>query len=74
MTIAVPSVESQEMTEEAHIPRAQLVRIIKPRVEEILEFVRDRLRKAGLAPEVRPAKSAKLLYTHQGGGHGCHRD
>ncbi|MGC1577024.1 MAG: cell division protein FtsA [Beijerinckiaceae bacterium] len=52
-TIAVPSVESQEMTEEAHIPRAQLVRIIKPRVEEILELVRDRLRKSGLAPEGR---------------------
>jgi cell division protein FtsA len=52
-TIAVPSVESQEMTEEAHIPRAQLVRIIKPRVEEILELVRDRLRKCGIAPEGR---------------------
>jgi cell division protein FtsA len=52
-TIAVPSVESHDGGEETHIPRAQLVRIIKPRVEEILEFVRDRLRKAGLAPEGR---------------------
>jgi cell division protein FtsA len=52
-TIAVPSVDAQEGGEEAHVPRAQLVRIIKPRVEEILELVRDRLRKAGIAPEGR---------------------
>ncbi len=32
-----------------HVPKAQLLRIIRPRVEEILELLRDRLRSAGLA-------------------------
>lgn len=31
-----------------HLPKAQLIRIIKPRAEEILELVRDRLKSAGL--------------------------
>lgn len=30
-----------------HLPKAQLVAIIRPRVEEILELVRDRLKRAG---------------------------
>ena len=33
----------------SHMPKSQLVRIIKPRVEEILELVRDRLAGAGYA-------------------------
>ena len=33
----------------SHIPKSQLVRIIKPRVEEILELVRDRLAAAGFS-------------------------
>jgi cell division protein FtsA len=32
-----------------HVPKSQLLRIIRPRVEEILELVRDRLKSAGLA-------------------------
>ena len=37
---------------ESHqVPKAQLVRIIKPRAEEILELVRDRLKAAGFAPQ-----------------------
>lgn len=32
-----------------HVPKSQLVRIIRPRVEEILELVRDRLKASGLA-------------------------
>ena len=32
-----------------HVPKSHLVRIIKPRVEEILELVRDRLKAAGYA-------------------------
>ncbi len=32
-----------------HVPKSHLVRIIKPRVEEILELVRDRLKEAGFA-------------------------
>jgi cell division protein FtsA len=34
----------------SQVPRAQLVRIVKPRVEETLELVRDRLVKSGFAP------------------------
>lgn len=32
----------------AHLPKAQLISIIRPRVEEILELVRDRLKNTGL--------------------------
>lgn len=32
-----------------HIPKSQLVRIVRPRVEEILELVRDRLKAAGFS-------------------------
>ena len=34
---------------QSHLPKSQLVRIIRPRVEEILELVRDRLATAGHA-------------------------
>jgi cell division protein FtsA len=34
-----------------HVPKSHLVRIIRPRVEEILELVRDRLQAAGFAPQ-----------------------
>ncbi len=34
-----------------HMPKSHLVRIIRPRVEEILELVRDRLQAAGFGPE-----------------------
>ncbi len=33
----------------SYLPRSELVRIVRPRVEEILELVRDRLRNAGHA-------------------------
>ncbi len=34
-----------------HVPKSQLIRIVKPRVEETLELVRDRLRASGHANE-----------------------
>ncbi|MDB5511447.1 MAG: ftsA, partial [Enterovirga sp.] len=50
--IAVPQVDESDEREVAHhVPKAQLVRIIRPRVEEILELVRDRLRTAGFAAQ-----------------------
>jgi cell division protein FtsA len=50
--IAVPQVDDEDEREFSHqVPRAQLVRIIRPRVEEILELVRDRLRNAGYAAQ-----------------------
>ena len=47
-TIAVPQ-GSDDGDHPTHVPKSHLVRIIRPRVEEILELVRDRLRAAGFA-------------------------
>ena len=47
-TIAVAQV-GEDANEASHMPKSQLVRIIKPRVEEILELARDRLKAAGFA-------------------------
>jgi cell division protein FtsA len=41
--VAVPAVGDDEREPPQFVSRAALVRIIKPRVEEILEMVRDRL-------------------------------
>ncbi len=49
-TIAVTQV-GDEGDHVTHLPKSHLVRIIKPRVEEILELVRDRLAGAGYAPQ-----------------------
>ncbi len=45
--ISAPLVDEAER----HIPKSHLVRIIRPRVEEILELVRDRLRHAGFSAQ-----------------------
>jgi len=49
--IAVPQVDEDERDVPNHLPKSHLVRIIRPRVEEILELVRDRLREAGFAAQ-----------------------
>ena len=49
-TIAVSQV-GEDGDQVTHLPKSSLVRIIKPRVEEILELVRDRLAGAGYAPQ-----------------------
>ena len=51
--IAVPPVDDDEREAPHFVSRAQLVRIIKPRVEEILEMVRDRLAASPFAAEPR---------------------
>ena len=51
--IAVPPVDDDEREAPQFVSRAQLVRIIKPRVEEILEMVRDRLAASPFAAEPR---------------------
>ncbi len=51
--ITVPSVGDDEREPPQFISRATLVRIIKPRVEEILELVRDRLATSPFAAEPR---------------------
>ncbi len=47
-TVAITHV-GDDPDQPSHLPKSHLVRIIKPRVEEILELVRDRLRDAGFA-------------------------
>ncbi len=49
--IAVHGVDEDERDLPHHIPKSHLVRIIRPRVEEVLELVRDRLRNAGFAAQ-----------------------
>ena len=51
--ITVPPVDDDEREPPQFVSRAQLVRIIKPRVEEILEMVRDRLAASPFAAEPR---------------------
>jgi len=49
--IAVPQVDDDERDMPNHLAKSHLVRIIKPRVEEILELVRDRLTNAGFSAQ-----------------------
>ena len=50
--VAVPQVGDDDERETSHhVPKAQLVRIIRPRIEEVLELVRDRLKNAGFAAQ-----------------------
>jgi cell division protein FtsA len=51
--IAVPPVDNDEREAPQFVSRANLVRIVKPRVEEILEMVRDRLAASPFAAEPR---------------------
>jgi cell division protein FtsA len=45
--IQIPSVGEEETPEAHTVPRSVLVGIVRPRIEEIFEQVRDRLKKAG---------------------------
>ncbi|MEZ5839005.1 MAG: cell division protein FtsA [Hyphomicrobiales bacterium] len=47
--LTVPPVSEDDRDVPNHIPRAALTRIIRPRIEEILELVRDRLTASGYA-------------------------
>lgn len=49
--IAVPQVDDDERDTPNHVAKSHLVRIVRPRVEEILELVRDRLAAAGFAAQ-----------------------
>jgi len=51
--ITVPPISAEEREQAQFVPRAALVHIIKPRVEEILEMVRDRLTASSFAAEPR---------------------
>jgi cell division protein FtsA len=51
--ISVPAVDHDERDAPQYVSRAQLVRIVKPRIEEILEMARDRLAASPFAAEPR---------------------
>jgi cell division protein FtsA len=50
--LSVPPIGDDEGDVPNHVPRSALTRIIRPRVEEILELVRDRLNSSGFASMV----------------------
>ena len=50
--LSVPPIGDDEHDVPNQVPRSALTRIIRPRVEEILELVRDRLNASGFAPLV----------------------
>ena len=62
--ITVPQLGDASGAPSAEIPRAQLVRIVRARVEEILEFVQERIRAQGELFDRRPPRSIVLT----GGG------
>ena len=47
--LTIPPLSDEDGEDPAQIPRSALTRIIRPRVEEILELVRDRLNASGFA-------------------------
>ena len=49
--ISITQVGDEDREAATHIPRSQLTRVIRPRIEEILELVRDRLKASGFAHE-----------------------
>jgi cell division protein FtsA len=57
-TVSVP-IAGEDGEHPIHIPKSQLVRIIGPRLEEILELVRDRLKAAGFTPNA----ASRLVLT-----------
>jgi cell division protein FtsA len=57
--ITIPSVGHDERESPQFFPRSSLIRIIKPRVEEILEMVRDRLKASPFAAEA----SGRVILT-----------
>ena len=60
--VTVPPIAEEERDAPAQVTRAQLTRIIRPRVEEILELIRERLGRSGFADAV----GKRLVLT--GGG------
>jgi cell division protein FtsA len=51
--ISVPTIGEDERDQAQFVPRSALIEIIRPRIEEILEMVRDRLNVSSFAAEPR---------------------
>jgi cell division protein FtsA len=45
--ITIPQVGDDDRASAAYVPRSHVTRIVRPRVEEIVELLRDRIRRAG---------------------------
>jgi cell division protein FtsA len=50
--ITVPAIDAEREIPNA-VPRSQIVRTIRPRIEEIVQFIRDRIAAAGMVKEAR---------------------
>ncbi len=50
--VSVPSIDPQDQNGLQQVPKAHLTRIIRPRIEETLELIRDRLARSGFADAV----------------------
>jgi len=50
--VSVPSINAEERDNENQVAKSQLTRIIRPRIEETLELMRDRLARSGFADAV----------------------
>jgi cell division protein FtsA len=50
--LSIAPLSDDDCEEATQVPRSALTRIVRPRVEEILELVRDRLNASGFAPLV----------------------
>lgn len=51
-TLAIPAIDRDEAPAGRQVTKAELTRIIRPRVEETLELIRDRLARSGFAEAV----------------------
>ncbi|MGB7288007.1 MAG: cell division protein FtsA [Salaquimonas sp.] len=50
--VSVPSIDPQDEDGNQQVPKSHLTRIIRPRIEETLELMRDRLARSGFADAV----------------------
>lgn len=50
--VTIPAIDPQDEDSIQHVPKGHLTRIIRPRVEETLELIRDRLARSGFSDAV----------------------
>jgi cell division protein FtsA len=50
--VSVPPISEDERDQPTHVPRALVSRIVRARIEETLELIRDRIQRSGFSPIV----------------------
>jgi cell division protein FtsA len=50
--VAVPPIGEDDQDQPTHVPRSLISRIVKARIDETLELIRDRIQKSGFSPIV----------------------